>query len=74
MSITILRSPEHRTVTYVLTGDKGVAHVWYDPHTRSWVTYRVDADGFQDGEAYYTGQRSSAISQAEMWTNEGKVS
>ena len=33
---------------------------WYDRQTRSWVTYLINADGGQVGDASYDGNRAGA--------------
>lgn len=43
-----------------LTHNSHTVETWHDPHSRSYVTQYLDAEGSQIGDAEYSGTRDSA--------------
>lgn len=43
---------------------------WYDRKSRSWVIQKLDANGYQIGDAEHSGTRRGAVMIAEEWQRE----
>lgn len=46
---------------------------WYDRQSRSWVVQRLDIEGNQVGDAYYSGTKLGAIMIEKDWKIENNL-